>query len=75
LIHDVLHIIIFFGLICSYMRIRYKLMSEPKVKPLIPLIRRRLQIILPLLRRPTIPNLIPTLIPPDVVYFGQSIQN
>jgi hypothetical protein len=50
-------------------------MSEPKVEPLIPLIRRCLQIILPLFRRPTIPNLIPTLILPDVVYFSQSIQS
>jgi len=50
-------------------------MSEPKIEPLIPLIRRGLNIPLSFLFRPTPPNLFPSRILPNIIPLCKSIQH
>ncbi|KAI9733105.1 MAG: hypothetical protein M1834_003652 [Cirrosporium novae-zelandiae] len=48
-------------------------MREPKVQPLIPPIRRRLQILYPLLLRHSVPDPLPISITQDIINFRQKI--
>lgn len=49
-------------------------MRKPEIKPLVPFISRRVQIMLPLLLRHRVPLLVAALVPPDVVRLGQKVQ-
>lgn len=49
-------------------------MRKPEIQPLVPLISRRLQVLVLLLRCHCIPLTIPVLVPPYIVPLGQEIQ-